>query len=81
MLSVSSWRMSLPPPAPSVERMAISVCRVAPRASSILETLAQAMRSTKPTTINRITSIVVTPPSARCMSGSIHTCTLALVSG
>ena len=45
-LSVSSWRTMRPRPAPSAVRTAISRARAAPRASSRLATLPQAISST-----------------------------------
>ena len=47
--SVSIWRISRRRPAPSAVRMAISFCRVAVRASSRLERLAQTISITTPT--------------------------------
>ena len=48
-LSVSSWRMMRPRPAPRAARTDISRARAVARASSRLATLAQAISSTKVT--------------------------------
>jgi hypothetical protein len=48
-LSVSSWTMMRPRPAPMAERMAISRRRPVARTSSRLATLAQAISRTRPT--------------------------------
>ena len=50
MLSVNNWRTSLPRPAPSATRMAISFVRLAPRASDMFAKLTQATTKTRPTT-------------------------------
>ena len=49
-----SWRASLPPPAPSAERIAISRRRVAERASWTLATLAVAVASRSATATRKM---------------------------
>ena len=61
-LSVSSCRTMRPRPAPSAARTAISRRRAAPRARSMLPTLAQAISSTKPTAPSIRPSIVPRSP-------------------
>src|SRR5207247_799290 len=48
-LSTTNCRINLRRPAPSAARMAISLCRVVPRASSMLATFAPTISSTKVT--------------------------------
>ena len=81
-LSVSSWRMTRRRPAPSAARMASSRVRTVARASSRLATLAQQMRSTKPTTARKSIDVSRSsrPTSASC-SGSSATPRPVLVSG
>jgi hypothetical protein len=56
MLSVSNWRISLDRPAPSDSRTAISLRRDVARANNRLATLAQEIKSTRPTTTIRTES-------------------------
>ena len=58
-LSVSSCRMMRRRPAPSAERTASSRERAVARASSRLATLAQQIRSTKPTTPRNSIDVVL----------------------
>ncbi len=48
-LSISSWRMRLPRPAPNASRTAISFCRAEARAISRFARFEQAISSTRPT--------------------------------
>ena len=90
MLSVSNWRISLPLPAPSASRIAISLRRPAARASIMFATLALAIsRIIPPSTTKKPASSgtsffsigITLPPSAsaarrplRSRSGSPYSC-------
>ena len=66
--SVNSCRNTRPRPAPSAERIAISLRRLRARVNSRLPTLAQAMRRTNPTAPSRMRSIVrLLPTISSCI--------------
>ena len=84
--SVTSWRMRRPRLAPSARRMPISFCRPDARASSMLATFAQAISSTRPTTVISpiaICTIIESASGCRCTSrvGLSVTCRPLLVAG
>jgi hypothetical protein len=62
-LSISSWRMRRPRPAPSDARTAISRLRAAALASSMIATLKQPIRRSNPTAAAIVYSVVLNDPT------------------
>src|SRR5437867_10279182 len=80
-LSVSSCRASLPRPAPSAPRTAISCRRLVARASNKFATFAEAISKTSPTAPNMIHRWLLKSPTRSSLMGVTIASTFLLLSG